>query len=68
MNLSVNLNKVALVRNARGHGNPSVLRAAETCLAAGAAGITLHLREDRRHTRESDVREVAALCSTSRAC
>ncbi|RMH41597.1 MAG: pyridoxine 5'-phosphate synthase [Deltaproteobacteria bacterium] len=62
MNLSVNLNKVALLRNSRGADNPSPLRAAEVCIDAGAAGITLHLREDRRHTRPGDVRDICALC------
>ena len=60
--LSVNLNKVALLRNSRGADNPGPLFAAETCIAAGAAGITLHLREDRRHAREDDVRAIAKLC------
>jgi len=60
--LSVNLNKVALLRNSRGADNPSPLWAAQTCIEAGAAGITLHLREDRRHAREDDVRAVARLC------
>ena len=60
--LSVNLNKVALLRNSRGSDNPGHLFAAETCIAAGAAGITLHLREDRRHAREDDVRAIARLC------
>jgi pyridoxine 5-phosphate synthase len=53
--LSVNLNKVALLRNSRGGDNPGPLFAAETCIAAGAAGITLHLREDGRHARERGV-------------
>lgn len=61
--LSVNLNKVALLRNSRGADNPGPLRAAEVCLAAGALGITLHLREDRRHAREADVREIARSCA-----
>lgn len=60
--LSVNLNKVALLRNSRGAANPGPLFAAETCIAAGAAGITLHLRADRRHAREDDVRAIAQLC------
>lgn len=60
--LSVNLNKVALLRNSRGADNPGPLWAAETCIAAGAGGITLHLREDRRHAREDDVRSIARLC------
>ena len=62
MNLSVNLNKVALLRNSRGADNPSVLRAAQLCIDEGVAGITLHLREDQRHTREKDVFAVAQLC------
>jgi len=60
--LSVNLNKIALLRNSRGSDNPGPVFAAETCIAAGAAGITLHLRADRRHAREDDVRLVRALC------
>jgi pyridoxine 5-phosphate synthase len=62
MNLSVNLNKVALLRNSRGADNPAPLRAAQTCIDAGAAGLTLHLRQDRRHTRVEDVRVLCALC------
>jgi pyridoxine 5-phosphate synthase len=60
--LSVNLNKVALLRNSRAADNPGPAFAAETCIAAGAAGITLHLRADRRHAREDDVRTIRALC------
>jgi pyridoxine 5-phosphate synthase len=59
--LSVNLNKVALVRNTRHLGIPSVTRAATLCLEAGANGITVHPRPDERHIRVSDVVEVAAL-------
>jgi pyridoxine 5-phosphate synthase len=59
--LSVNLNKVALVRNSRHLGIPSVLRAAELCLAAGAHGITVHPRPDARHIRSNDVFELAEL-------
>jgi pyridoxine 5-phosphate synthase len=62
INLSVNLNKVALLRNSRGARNPAPRIAAETCLAHGAYGITLHWRGDNRHTREADVRELRALC------
>jgi len=58
-NLSVNVNKVALLRNTRNNGIPSVLHAAEQCVAAGAHGITLHPRPDRRHIRPSDVYEIA---------
>ena len=59
--LSVNLNKVALVRNTRHLGIPSVTRAATLCLAAGAAGITVHPRPDARHIRSEDVTDLAAL-------
>ena len=59
--LSVNLNKVALVRNTRHLGIPSVTRAATLCLQAGASGITVHPRPDQRHIRASDVPELAAL-------
>jgi pyridoxine 5-phosphate synthase len=58
--LSVNVNKVALLRNTRHLGIPSVLRAAEQCLLAGAQGITVHPRPDARHIRASDVVELAA--------
>jgi pyridoxine 5-phosphate synthase len=59
--LSVNLNKVALVRNTRHLGIPSVTRAATLCLQAGANGITVHPRPDERHIRAGDVRDLAAL-------
>jgi len=59
--LSVNVNKVALLRNTRHLGIPSVRRAAEQCLLAGAQGITVHPRPDARHIRAEDVDELAAL-------
>ena len=59
--LSVNLNKVALVRNTRHLGIPSVVRAAELCLQAGARGITVHPRPDERHIRPQDVLDLGAL-------
>jgi pyridoxine 5-phosphate synthase len=59
--LSVNLNKVALVRNTRHLGIPSVTRAATLCLEAGAAGITVHPRPDERHIRAGDVHDLATL-------
>jgi pyridoxine 5-phosphate synthase len=59
--LSVNVNKVALLRNSRHLGIPSVTRAAERCLQAGAQGITIHPRPDERHIRASDVPELTAL-------
>jgi pyridoxine 5-phosphate synthase len=62
--LSVNLNKVALVRNTRHLGIPSVTRAAQQCLEAGAAGITVHPRPDARHIRAQDVIDLAELLRT----
>lgn len=59
--LSVNLNKVALVRNTRHLGIPSVTRAASLCLQAGAHGITVHPRPDERHIRPRDVFDLAEL-------
>jgi pyridoxine 5-phosphate synthase len=59
--LSVNVNKVAHLRNTRHLGIPSVLKAAEACLKAGAAGITVHPRPDERHIRRSDVFELGTL-------
>jgi pyridoxine 5-phosphate synthase len=59
--LSVNLNKVATVRNTRHLGIPSVVRAASLCLQAGAAGITVHPRPDERHIRLHDVFDLGAL-------
>ncbi len=59
--LSVNVNKVALVRNTRHLGIPSVTRAAEQCLRAGAHGITVHPRPDERHVRGQDVHDLAEL-------
>lgn len=59
--LSVNINKVALIRNSRNLDIPSLLRAAELCLQAGAHGITVHPRPDERHIRTDDVYEISAL-------
>jgi pyridoxine 5-phosphate synthase len=59
--LSVNVNKIALLRNSRSLGIPSVTRAAAIALDAGAHGITVHPRPDGRHIRPADVRELAAL-------
>jgi len=59
--LSVNLNKVALVRNTRHLGIPSLTRAAEICLRSGANGITVHPRPDERHIRSQDVHELSVL-------
>ncbi len=59
--LSVNLNKVALLRNTRHLGIPSVTRAAEIVLQAGAQGITIHPRPDERHIRSHDITDLAAV-------
>jgi pyridoxine 5-phosphate synthase len=59
--LSVNLNKFALLRNSRGGEMPDVLAMARRCIARGAHGITVHPRPDQRHTRDQDVRDLAAL-------
>jgi pyridoxine 5-phosphate synthase len=60
VSLSVNVNKVATLRNSRGGHVPRVLDAVAVCLAAGAKGITVHPRADRRHITPDDVREIAA--------
>jgi pyridoxine 5-phosphate synthase len=59
--LSVNVNKVATVRNSRGGTIPSVLDAVKVCIDAGAPGITVHPRADARHITVADVRDIAAL-------
>ncbi|HEY2572114.1 MAG TPA: pyridoxine 5'-phosphate synthase, partial [Solirubrobacteraceae bacterium] len=59
--LSVNVNKVAHLRNTRHLGIPSVVRAATLCLQAGAQGLTVHPRPDERHIRRSDVPALAKL-------
>lgn len=58
--LSVNLNKVATLRNSRGGTQPNLLEAMDVCLAAGVRGVTLHPRADERHVRRADVLDVAA--------
>jgi pyridoxine 5-phosphate synthase len=66
--LSVNVNKVATLRNARGGTVPSVLDAVRVCVEAGAPGITVHPRADQRHITQTDAREIAKqLKSLSRA-
>ena len=62
--LSINLNKVALVRNTRHLDIPSVTRAARLCLEAGAQGITVHPRPDERHIRPGDVQRLADVIAT----
>lgn len=60
--LSVNVNKIAVLRNSRGGDRPDVVRAARTCLDAGAHGITVHPRPDARHIQHEDVLALASLC------
>ncbi|MEA3300306.1 MAG: pyridoxine 5'-phosphate synthase [Porticoccaceae bacterium] len=59
--LSVNLNKIALIRNSREGNYPSVVAFGETCIAAGCDGLTVHPRPDQRHIRPGDVRDLASL-------
>ena len=60
LRLGVNVDHVATVRNARGGRYPDPLRAAQIAIAAGADGITAHLREDRRHIRDDDMARLKA--------
>ncbi len=64
--LHVNIDHVATLRNARGESYPDPVAAAEQCLAAGADGITAHLREDRRHVRDGDIERLRGLCTRAR--
>jgi|SRR5208282_1023913 len=59
--LSVNVNKIALLRNSRGGDQPNVLQAARTCLDAGCHGVTVHPRPDARHITYKDVHELDAM-------
>lgn len=62
--LSVNINKVATIRNARGGNNPDVLRVAVDCESFGAQGITVHPRPDERHIRYQDARDIRSRITT----
>jgi pyridoxine 5-phosphate synthase len=62
--LSVNINKIATLRNSRGGNNPDVAQVAIDCQKFGADGITVHPRPDERHIRYSDVREISKIIST----
>jgi len=64
--LSVNVNKVATIRNSRGGSVPGVVEAVEACVAAGAPGITVHPRADERHITSADVRDIAAALAPRR--
>jgi len=59
--LSVNVNKIAVLRNSRGGDQPDVCTAAQACIAAGAHGITVHPRPDQRHIRPGDVSAISAM-------
>ena len=59
--LSVNVNKIAVLRNSRGGEQPDVCTAAQACIAAGARGITVHPRPDQRHIRPADVTAIKAI-------
>ena len=61
LRLGVNIDHVATIRNARGGSYPDPVRAAELAIAAGADGITAHLREDRRHISDADIEALAAI-------
>jgi pyridoxine 5-phosphate synthase len=63
--LSVNVNKVATIRNSRGGSIPSVREAVEVCIAAGAHGVTVHPRADARHITATDVRDIAGCVSSA---
>jgi pyridoxine 5-phosphate synthase len=60
--LGVNIDHVATIRNARGETYPEPVRAAEAAIAAGADGVTAHLREDRRHISDADIEHLSELC------
>jgi pyridoxine 5-phosphate synthase len=64
LNLSVNINKIATIRNARGGSSPSVVEAAINCQKFGANGITIHPRQDERHIRRKDVYEIKPIITT----
>jgi pyridoxine 5-phosphate synthase len=66
INLSVNVNKVATIRNARGGAIPRVTDAVRVCIAAGAPGITVHPRADARHITFQDVRDVVRMVRAAR--
>ena len=64
LNLSVNINKIATIRNARGGSSPSVVEAAINCQKFGADGITIHPRQDERHIRRKDVYDIKPIITT----
>jgi len=64
LNLSVNINKIATIRNARGGSSPSVVEAAINCQKFGADGITIHPRQDERHITRKDVYDIKPIITT----
>jgi len=64
LNLSVNINKIATIRNARGGSSPSVVEAAINCQKFGADGITIHPRQDERHITRKDVNDIKPIITT----
>ncbi len=62
--LSININKIATLRNARGGNNPNVIQVAKDCERFGAQGITVHPRPDERHIRYNDVIELKKIVTT----
>ena len=62
--LSVNINKIATLRNARGGENPNVVNVAKDCERFGAQGITIHPRPDERHITTKDVYDLAPIVTT----
>ncbi len=62
--LSVNLNKIALLRNSRGRNYPHVINYAKNLIVLGVQGLTVHPRQDERHATKQDTRELAALCKS----
>ena len=64
MRLAINIDHIATLRNARGGSEPSLVETTRICEAAGARGIVCHLREDRRHIRDADVRELRKTITT----
>ena len=63
MKLSVNLNKIALIRNSRGNDNPSLIDYVKKCIELGVDGLTLHPRPDHRHATSEDVINVSKICA-----
>ena len=64
INLSVNINKIATLRNARGGNNPNLIKMAEDIQSYGAQGITVHPRPDERHIKYDDVRNLKSVSYT----